>query len=235
MSDSGIDRNQWNRVIDVLEEMLPYYEKVNTLNTLGKLRTWRRAAASLSSREDVVLEIGSGSGGFARILDYDRLFCLDPSKGILEYTKQQLNGKEVGLIGGIAENLPFENGTFDIVFCIFSFRDFMNRENGLKEINRVLKKNGRICVVDVSIPEDGLLKGLVNLHIYKVAPRLSALAFPKGKRKYWIREGYPSLLETLESFGRASQYPDLCREAGFSSVRLKFLSGRSAFMMTGVK
>jgi demethylmenaquinone methyltransferase/2-methoxy-6-polyprenyl-1,4-benzoquinol methylase len=235
MSRQGIDRHQWENVIDVLEDILPYYEKLNILNTFGRLGKWRRAAAGLSSKDDVVLEIGPGSGGFARMLDCDRLFCLDPSKGILEYTNQQLNGKEVGLVGGIAENLPFADGTFDIVFCIFSFRDFMSRENGLREINRVLKKGGRICVVDVSMPQDGLLKGLVNLHIYKVAPRLSALAFPKERRRAWINQGYPSLLETLESFGGANQYPHMCTKAGFSAVKLKFLSARSAFMMTGVK
>ncbi len=235
MSRQGIDRPQWENVISVLEDILPYYEKLNMLNTLGRLGQWRRAAAGLSSNDDVVLEIGPGSGGFARILDYDRLICLDPSKGILEYTKKHLNGKKAGFVGGIAEYLPFADRTFDIVFCIFSFRDFMSRMNGLREINRVLRKNGQICVVDVSLPEDGLLKSLVNLHIYRVAPRLSSLAFPRERRKAWIDKGYPSLLETLESFGGASQYPEMCRKAGFSKVELKFLSARSAFMMTGVK
>ena len=235
MSRQGIDRPRWENVINVLEDILPYYEKLNMLNTLGRLDKWRRAAAGLSSEDDVVLEIGPGSGGFARILCYQKLFCLDPSKGILEYTKRQLNGKDVGLIGGIAENLPFADGTFDIVFCIFSFRDFMSKSDGLREINRVLRENGRICVVDVSLPEDGLLKGLVNVHVYKVAPRLSALALPRSRREDWISKGYPSLLETLESFGSANQYPDMFKDAGFSDVELRFLSARSAFMMTGVK
>ncbi len=235
MSDSGIDRSQWTKVIDVLEEVLPYYERLNKLNTLGRLSKWRRVAASLSTKEDVVLEIGPGSGGFAKMLDFKKLYCLDPSVGILRYTEEQLNGKEVYLVNGIAENLPFDDEQFDLVFCIFSFRDFMSRENGLREIHRVLRPRGRVCIVDVSLPEDGVLRHLVNLHIYRLAPRLSALAFPSEKRKEWIHEGYPSFLETLESFGGASQYPELCRKVGFLDVNLKFLSGRSAFIMTGVK
>ncbi len=235
MSDSGIDRSHWKKVIDVLEEVLPYYERLNNLNTLGRLSKWRRAASRLATEKDIVLEIGPGSGGFAKTLNCRKLYCLDPSIGILRYAGEQLNGGEVNLVGGIAERIPFADDTFDLVFCIFSFRDFMSREGGLREIRRVLRPGGRLCVVDVSLPEDGLLRGLVNLHIYRIAPRLSALALPRGMRREWLGELYPSFLRTLESFGGADQYPDLCREVGFSDVDLRFLSGRSAFIMTGVK
>jgi demethylmenaquinone methyltransferase/2-methoxy-6-polyprenyl-1,4-benzoquinol methylase len=235
MSDSGISEEQWKTVIGVLEDVLPYYEKLNRLNTLGQLDRWRKAAARLASKKDTVLEIGPGSGGFATILDFGRLYCLDPSKVILEHTRRELDEKDAQFVEGIAENLPFDDETFDIVFCIFSFRDFMSKEDGLREIRRVLKKSGKMCVVDVSLPESGILKGLVNFHIYRIAPHLSALAFPRDMRKEWRDVQYSEFLHTLETFGGASQYPKLLAELGFGDVQMSFLSGRSAFLMTGVK
>lgn len=235
MSSSDIETGQWKRLIGVLEDVLPFYEKLNTLNTLGQLGRWRKMATGLAREGDTVLEIGPGSGGFAAGLKCGELYCLDPSKRILKHARQQLNGYNTGFVGGIAENLPFDDNMFDIVFCIFSFRDFMSKEAGLREIKRVLKENGRICVVEVSLPEDGILKALVNFHIYRIAPHLSALAFPKNMRKVWKEEQYSEFLRTLERFGGASQYPMLLADLGFREVYMRLLLGRSAFVMTGVK
>ncbi|UCD92185.1 MAG: class I SAM-dependent methyltransferase [Methanobacteriota archaeon] len=235
MSSSDITTGQWKEVIGVLEDVLPYYEKFNAMNTLGQLGRWRGMAARLATEEDTVLEIGPGSGGFASSLRCGELYCLDPSTRILEYTKKRLDGEHKHFVGGIAENLPFNNDKFDIVYCIFSFRDFMSKETGLRETMRVLKKGGKLCIVDVSIPEDGLLKSLVNVHIYRIAPRLSSLAFPTDRRRMWIEKQYPEFLHTLETFGKASQYPELMVDLGYSEVDMKLLFGRSAFILTGVK
>ncbi|MFQ5884996.1 MAG: methyltransferase domain-containing protein [Thermoplasmata archaeon] len=235
MSSSDITTGQWRTLVGVLEDVLPYYEIFNTLNTLGQLRRWRDMAARLAAREDTVLEIGPGSGGFAATLSCGELYCLDPSMRILEYARQELDGDGAQFVGGIAENLPFDDQLFDIVFCIFSFRDFMSKAAGLQEIKRVLKKEGKVCIVDVSFPEDGVLRSLVNFHIHRIAPHLSALAFPRDKRRVWKDKHYPEFLRTLEAFGRASQYPRMLIDLGFREVDMRLLFGRSAFILTGVK
>lgn len=45
-----------------------------------------------------------------------------------------------------AENLPYPSNYFDVVFCFNSFYHFNNQIKVLKEINRILKKDGRAYI-----------------------------------------------------------------------------------------
>lgn len=46
-----------------------------------------------------------------------------------------------------AENLPFEDGRFDLVTCIGSLERMFNREKALAEMHRVVKADGRVCLM----------------------------------------------------------------------------------------
>jgi ubiquinone/menaquinone biosynthesis C-methylase UbiE len=71
-----LETEDWRKVVGTLESFTPYYEKVNLVATFMMLLRWRRAAANLVRKEDVVLEVGSGPGGFASLLDAKKVFCL---------------------------------------------------------------------------------------------------------------------------------------------------------------
>ena len=51
-------------------------------------------------------------------------------------------------VQALAEDIPLEDNTFDMVFCLFSFRDFQDKKKGLEEIYRVLKPGGQLVICD---------------------------------------------------------------------------------------
>lgn len=51
-------------------------------------------------------------------------------------------------VEAIAEAIPLPDNTFDMVFCLFSFRDFKDKKQGLQEIFRVLKPGGQLVICD---------------------------------------------------------------------------------------
>lgn len=53
----------------------------------------------------------------------------------------------------------FRDATFDAVFCVLSLYHFNDPLKGLREINRVLKKNGQFVLCEPMAPEDAKLKG----------------------------------------------------------------------------
>ena len=122
----------WRKLITTLESMIPYYERINLAVTFFMLWKWRSIAGRLAKKEDLVLEIGSGPGAFSHMLNAEKVCCLDPSEKMLLHSKKILKGKGYNILVGVGEYLPLKKERFDKVYCLFSFRDFIDRGKGAK-------------------------------------------------------------------------------------------------------
>ncbi len=90
--------------------------------------------------EGLSLEIGVGSGRFARPLNID--FGLDPSMEMLKFAKN----RKIKVIKGIAENLPFKKESFELVLMVVTICFLEDPKRALFEIKRVLKPKGRVVI-----------------------------------------------------------------------------------------
>jgi ubiquinone/menaquinone biosynthesis C-methylase UbiE len=102
-----------------------------------------------------VLEVGCGPGSFAEDITGVDLTCLDPSPEMLKVAKRRVDSARnsrgespADYVQAIAEAIPLPDNTYDRVFCLFSFRDFQDKEKGLEEILRVLKPGGQLVICD---------------------------------------------------------------------------------------
>ena len=152
---SGIDLEAWTILEAQLEATIPNYDRVNKLMTFGQDKRWRRNVRNHASPGMKVLEVGCGPGSFAEDLVGLDVTCLDPSPEMLKVAKKRVDaarasrGEEPAVyVEAIAESIPLEDNTFDMVFCLFSFRDFQDKRKGLEEIYRVLKPGGQLVICD---------------------------------------------------------------------------------------
>lgn len=100
-----------------------------------------------------VLDLGCGEGSNTIwISQYaSEVVGLDQSKSLINFCNHKIltNGNlNVKFIGGNADNLPFENCYFDVIFTFWSLHEFKNFDKSFNEIMRVLKKNGIIVSVE---------------------------------------------------------------------------------------
>src|SRR3990172_8132681 len=79
----GTDAAAWRDVQEATERIVPFYDRVNFVNTFGRIPFWRGRLARTAEPDHSVLEIGSGPGSFARLLRARRVYCLDPSRTML--------------------------------------------------------------------------------------------------------------------------------------------------------
>ncbi len=93
-----------------------------------------------------ILDNGCGSGILLKELK--NAYGCDISFDMLKAAKMK------NLVNADSEKLPFKDKSFDAVFCRGSLHHFHSYEKGLKEIKRVLKKNGKLII---SEPFDNFL------------------------------------------------------------------------------
>ncbi|MFQ5552662.1 MAG: methyltransferase domain-containing protein [Thermoplasmata archaeon] len=235
MGTSGLDPGTWKGVIESLEEFLPYYERANRATTLGALARWRSLAAQTASPEDEVLEIGPGPGSFARGLPCRRVYLLEPSARILRYSRRKLRDPRFVPLAGFAEAIPMRDRTVDKVFCVFSFRDFLDHRRSLKEASRVLRPGGELRILDLFRPPPGLRRKLMDLWLQRGAGTLLDLVVPIQVRHGWKRDPYDELRKTYEAIGPGEAYADLMRELGFERVTATELLLHAVYLLKGVR
>ncbi len=108
--------------------------------------------------DEKILDIGSGTSSFAIYLKKKykdlEIESVDGSSKMLEIAEKKIkkNRVEISTQEGLAENLPFEDNTFDIIYSVFLFSYIPEtiKPFALKELNRVLKKDGKLVVVDIT-------------------------------------------------------------------------------------
>lgn len=100
---------------------------------------------------EAILELGCGNGIFTRDLleavkPEGRIVGLDSSEAILNMADH--NCPEGEFVLGDAQNLPFEDATFDAVVAAQLFCFLEDVDRALSETLRVLKPQGRVVILD---------------------------------------------------------------------------------------
>ena len=235
MDHQGMSEEEWHEVIDAMEEVAPYYERVNRLITFGMVDRWRRSVAELAHEDDVVLELGSGPGNFTQHLHAKRVFCIEPSDALLRISKNSIDADRVTLLRGVGERIPLADGSVDQVFCVFSFRDFYDRGASAGEMNRVLREGGEVMIVDIAKPPPGPLAKLLEMHVKHLVPPLARIGGTAATSHRMARDPYATFVNTYRAFGYTKLYEELLQANGFDEVSTKYLELRGATITRGKK
>ena len=212
----------WGEVIDVLRDIIPVYDKVNSFISLGKDTEHRnQAITGRIKKGDKVLDAGSGFGNMsktaAKIVDNDlKIILYDPLVPMLKNT-DRLFDQKLDSACGVFEHVPFQDNEFDMVLSGYSLRDAISLKTGISEMHRVLKKNGRWVIVDLGKPDEPIIRFGVTCYLRLLLPIIAFIAGGKlglkfatlyGTYKLWPQnKKLESLL--LEKFSRVEFDKDL--------------------------
>ena len=160
------------------------YDKLNHIMSLDIDRIWRRKALRQIVSPDTkqVLDLACGTGDFSiaiarRTLREDlsvHVTGVDLSEGMLAVMREKVarEGLQemISMQTGDGENLPFGTGSFDRVTIAFGIRNFENREKGLREMLRVLRPGGKLVILELSVPENAVIRWCYNLYFLHILP-----------------------------------------------------------------
>ncbi len=170
----------WGEVLDVLEKIIPVYDKVNSMISLGRDSEFRqRGIRGRVHPGDHILDAGSGFGNMSktasRICDDNvNITLYDPLRPMLKNTSRLFSTTPV-LTCGVFEHIPFRDEKFDAVLTGYSLRDAINLRIAISEIHRVLKKDGRFVIVDLGKPDNPVIRAGVSFYLRAMLPILAVI------------------------------------------------------------
>lgn len=109
-----------------------------------------------------VLEIGPGRGSYTleaarQIGDKGMLVAIDISPQVINRLKKRIDkegDKNIKLDVANAQELPFKDSVFDLVFMIAVLGEIPELEKAVGEIERVLKPSGILSITEILIDPD---------------------------------------------------------------------------------
>ena len=170
---SGLGSRYWTEVIEVLRAIIPVYDRVNRVISLGKDDEYRlRGIRGRVMPGNIILDAGSGYGNMSRLAlseaDGDaKVVMYDPLLEMLANVKEYLPGLQqtTALYSGVFEHMPFREGIFDAVLCGYSLRDSIHLQLAIGEMHRVLKTGGRLIIIDLGKPDNRILRAMISLYL----------------------------------------------------------------------
>ena len=224
----------------MFDGIAPDYDRLNHLMSLGTDRSWRRRAlreAVTPEAPQQILDIACGTGDFSlaiarRMHPDSRVTGLDLSEGMLAVMREKV--EEAGLreriscLQGDSEALPFPDGRFDVATIAFGIRNFEYREAALREILRVLRPGGRLVILELSVPENRLLRGCYNLYFKHFVPWIGGII--SGDKA-----AYRYLPASVQAFPGRRAWTETMARCGYACVRHRAFSFVICRMYVGEK
>ncbi len=231
------------QVGEMFDAIAPAYDFMNTMMTGGLHVSWRNkalkmAAEKLPEEPKMVLDVACGTGDVSfrlhEIFPNAQITGLDLSAGMLEIAKKKLAGMDVSarehisFMEGDSLKMPFADDTFDLVTVAYGVRNFERLEDGYREMRRVMKPGGVICVIELSEPANRPIRGLYRLYSRNVIPLIGRLVSHDTR-------AYSYLPESIAACPQRGEMTAMMERAGFKEARFKSLTLGVITIYIGVK
>ncbi|MBB4063768.1 bifunctional demethylmenaquinone methyltransferase/2-methoxy-6-polyprenyl-1,4-benzoquinol methylase UbiE [Gellertiella hungarica] len=228
-------------VNEVFHKVAKRYDIMNDVMSAGLHRVWKDAmVAALNPRKSSdyrVLDVAGGTGDIAfRIVEASgrqaHATVLDINGSMLGVGAERAEKKgltdNLTFVEANAEDLPFEDNSFDAYTIAFGIRNVPRIDVALKEAHRVLKRGGRLLVLEFSEVHMPLLDSFYEQWSFKAIPQF-------GKMITGDAEPYQYLVESIRKFPNQEDFAAMIRDAGFSRVTYTNYTGGIAALHSGWK
>jgi demethylmenaquinone methyltransferase/2-methoxy-6-polyprenyl-1,4-benzoquinol methylase len=225
----------------VFDNVAARYDLMNDVMSAGVHRLWKAALIDqLAPRSgESLIDVAGGTGDVAfSALKRSRkkggagcsVTVTDINENMLRVGRDRSIDRNLlsGLTWacGDAENLPFEDGSFDAYTIAFGIRNVTHLDRALAEARRVLKPGGRFLCLEFSNVVLPGLDRLYDLYSFNVIPRMGG----------WITgdaDSYQYLVESIRRFPKQKKFAAMMEEAGMARVQYRNMTGGVVALHTG--
>ncbi len=222
----------------IFNEIAGTYDLLNHTLSLGIDIYWRnKLLKHLPIKETInALDLATGTGDVPLTLIKDerikKITGLDLSKGMVDIGIQKVKkknlDKKINLMIGDAVNIPAADNSFDLTTISFGIRNFSDPQKSLHDIYRVLRKDGRVMIMEFAIPSNALVRAVYFFYFRHFLPKIGNIV---SKHK----DAYTYLNKTVEQFPYGKDFLKLMENAGFKNLECRPLTFGIAMLYIGDK
>ena len=235
------DGEKQGRVNDVFHSVAKRYDVMNDLMSAGLHRAWKEAMVTWLNPPKKAgwrsLDVAGGTGDIAfRIVEASarqaHVTVLDINGSMLQVGEERAAKRGLSdnleFIEANAEDLPFEDKSFDAYTIAFGIRNVPDINKALSEAHRVLKRGGRFLCLEFSEVDMPLLDRFYDAWSFNVIP-------PVGRMVTGDAQPYQYLVESIRKFPNQRDFGTMIENAGFDRVTHRNYTGGIAALHSGWK
>lgn len=219
-------KSKKQEVEEMFDNISGNYDFLNHLLSLQIDKRWRNNIVKDITKTHAknILDVATGTGDLAieiakknpnaKIVGYD-LSQKMLNVGIQKVEQNHLEN-QISMVKGDAENMPFDDETFDAITVAFGVRNFEDLDKGLQEMNRVLQKGKMLYILEFSKVE-GILAPLFQFYFKNILPTLGKIISKDAR-------AYTYLPDSVEAFPSGKALKKIILSQGFSKVEFKKLT-----------
>ncbi len=213
------------------------YDLMNDIMSLGQHRLWKNMFINHMNPQPnkAYLDVAGGTGDIAlrianKIKSGQAITILDLTHNMLVEGLKRTDAynQDIRRICGDAENLPFEDNSFDYYTISYGIRNVTHIDKALREAYRVLKSGGKFMCLEFSHVELPILNKIYDRYSFDILPKM-------GKMFANDADSYRYLAESIRRFPKQEKFLLMLKQAGFKQASFINLSGGITAIHTGFK
>lgn len=226
------------RVRRMFGEISPRYDFLNHFLSGGTDIYWRWRAVRMAPPvgDAPILDVCTGTGDLA--FSYEKraqgaaVIGSDFTHEMLVLAnkkREAASESQIEFLEADAQQLPFADGSFQIVSVAFGLRNVADTMQGLQEMTRVCRPGGKVVVLEFSMPENRLFRGCYRWYFRHILPRVGQLLARNSQF------AYNYLPQSVSEFAQGETLAAMMKQAGLASVIYKPLTFGIATLYVGTK
>jgi len=223
-------------VNEVFNSVADKYDLMNDVMSAGQHRIWKDSLMdSIRPRPGMqLLDVAGGTGDisfrFLKSAQDTHATILDINAEMLRVGEDRAtkNGlaSRMDFVCANAEELPFEDRSFDAYTVAFGIRNVPDRDKALREAHRVLKTGGRLFVLEFASQVLPLIQDFYDRYSMALIPKFGGMITGDA-------ESYQYLVESIREFPAPARFENQIKNAGFRQTKRRSMSGGIVTLYSG--
>lgn len=206
----------------IFDTIYQKYDFLNQILSLGFDKKWRNQFTRfVPQRSNLkIIDLATGTADVLITLvennkNIKTAFGIDLSENMLSLAKEKVANRHlsdrISFQHANATQLPFLNEEFDFATMSFGIRNIENPITAIQEIHRILKNDGKIVLLEFSLPKILIIRVFYLLYLKYLVPLVGGVISGNFKAYFYLNR-------TIEKFPYGDVFVRMIRQCGFTNV-----------------